>query len=241
MKPGGPRRSSVDQGQLTEFPYKDFHTDADAGNILALFVEAMAASGGEQYLSSVWQVYNVLARDVLADLARDWYWEKPNVELGGRAYQSFYRAVVGHVDGKVEVNFGRSFVAGHPKYPLAPDAPGLTEQQEASLCAFMEVARKHSFRLETRVGDLLYVNNLSILHARGAFRDSADSDTGRHLMRLWMRDDKTSWPFAASLKYQSQNHWGVRPEAQRLCTVSEWEAIPRPIRIKVTGTGTSHD
>ena len=50
-----------------------FHTDA--GDIIALFALGEAAEGGQSYLSSSWQVYNVLAEtrpDLIRTLAEPW-------------------------------------------------------------------------------------------------------------------------------------------------------------------------
>jgi len=210
----------------------DFHTDTDTGNILALFIERSAKSGGEQYLSSFWCAYNDLARDrpeVLTELAKDWYWETPTREQGGKV--TYRRAIVGQVEGKPEINFGKTFIAGHPKYPLSDEAPPLTSSQEVALRILMDTVRKHCFQLDTRRGDILFVNNLSVMHARNAFVDHAEPDNSRHVLRLWLRDSETSWPIADSLKYAGKHLWNVAPGFQKLFTMTEWDAIPWAMRV----------
>lgn len=212
----------------------DFHTDADAGNILALFTERRAKSGGEQYLSSFWRVYNDLARDrpdVLHELAKDWHWEKPRGQQAAGLIDILRRAIIGESEGRLEINFGRTFVAGHPNYPLSDAAPPLTGSQEEALFILRDVARKYGFQLDLQVGDILFVNNLSIMHARNAFMDDAEQDNSRHLLRLWLWDPKTSWPIAPSLKYMYDNMENVGPDLQKLRSVSEWDALPREIRV----------
>ncbi|KIM35425.1 hypothetical protein M413DRAFT_349953 [Hebeloma cylindrosporum] len=219
----------------TELPVAmDFHTDIDAGNIVALFIERSAKSGGEQCLSSFWCAYNDLARDrpeVLAELAKDWYWEKSIRGQKGKA--TYQRAIVGQVEGKPEINFGKSFVAGRPNQPLSAEAPPLTSSQEMALRILTDTVRKHSFQLETRRGDILFVNNLSVMHARNAFVDdvNAENDSCRHVLRLWLRDSKTGWPIADSLKYDGKELWNVAPGSQRLFTMTEWDAFPRAVRV----------
>jgi hypothetical protein len=57
---------------------RDFHTDVDAGDILSLFTMMLSKTGGQQYLTSFWSVYNDLAQhnpEVLQVLASDWRYE----------------------------------------------------------------------------------------------------------------------------------------------------------------------
>ena len=86
---------------------------------------------------------------------------------------------------------------------------------------------------------MVLINNLSIMHARNAFVD--DMEHIRHVMRLWLRDGETSWPIAPSLKYQDKDLWNVAPELQRLRTATEWNAMPRAIRIGETYVDAVHD
>ena len=223
---------------------QDFHTDADAGNILAFFNEQDGLSGGKQCLSSAWYTYNVLADvhpQALRDLAEDWHWEKPNRQDSAKTNVASRRAIIGQVDGKLELNFGRSFVASNPAYPMSDEAPSLSESQERSLNDFMETARAHGFQLDTRVGDIVYVNNLSIMHARSAFLDEPKDGRHRHILRQWLKDRKSSWSIAASLKYEDGRHWDVPPALQQLSTETEWASVPRPVRLQTVGTVSAHD
>ncbi|KAK1473559.1 TfdA family Taurine catabolism dioxygenase TauD [Colletotrichum abscissum] len=203
-----------------------------AGAIVALFTESNSQLGGEQYLSSFWRVYNALALEapqVIQALASNWHWEKPDRKdpnLGNLIYPQ--RAIIGHIDGRVQINYGRSFVAGHEKYPLSAQAPHLTDFQISALDLLSKMAEKHAFQLDTQPGDLLFVNNLSIMHARGAFRDGPECNP-RHVMRLWLQD-QGSWPVAPTLKYKEEvGKWNVAPEDQKLYDLGEWKQTARPL------------
>jgi hypothetical protein len=207
-----------------------------------LFLEGSGKSGGEQYLSSFWYAYNILARenpDVLTQLANDWYWEKPTRSLGVK--DIFCRPILGQVEGKPQINFGRTFVAGHPKYPMSDAAPPLTSSQKEALRILTDTVRKNCFQLDSQVGDMLLINNLSIMHARNAFMDDMEHNNVRHLLRLWLRDGETSWPIAPSLKYKDKGCWNVAPELQTLRTLTEWVTMPRAIRVVETTTTADHD
>lgn len=73
----------------------------------------------------------------------------------------------------------------------------MPEQREA-LAVLQDAARKHQVRLETQPGDILFLNNLALLHARESYRDSAYSS--RHLVRLWIRNTRLGWAIPPSMK-----------------------------------------
>jgi len=229
----------------TELPVAmDFHTDADAGNILSMFTLSMSQSGGNQHLSSFWRVYNTMMErnpEAIEILAQEWHWEKPNRADSARTNNIMHRPIVGHVEGKAQINFGSSFVAGHPKYPRSAAAPPLKEKQRSALDLLLAVAKEHSFQLSQQAGDILFVNNLSIMHARDSFIDDADSDTQRHVLRLWLRDSEVSWPIAESLNSKHEAIFNTDPESQQLLTLSEWTSVARVQRVTKVGTTCSHD
>jgi hypothetical protein len=78
--------------------------------------------------------------------------------------------------------------------------------------------------MKLKPGDLLFWNNLAILHARTGFTDSPDRR--RHLLRLWLRNDATErdWPIPEELRASwdnAFNHagrpqlWPIEPIRER--------------------------
>jgi hypothetical protein len=67
------------------------------------------------------------------------------------------------------------------------DAPLDAETQDA-LAAMRSIVEHPELSIEFRLeaGQIAYVNNHLVAHARTAFADAADG-AGRHLLRLWMR------------------------------------------------------
>jgi hypothetical protein len=68
--------------------------------------------------------------------------------------------------------------------------------------------------MKLKQGELLFWNNLALLHSRNGFTDSPDRR--RHLLRLWLRNDATekSWPIPEELQSSWKdafNHAG-RPQ-----------------------------
>ena len=71
-------------------------------------------------------------------------------------------------------------------------APPLTGEQEAALIILQTVARKHQVKLDHRPGDLVFLNNYTVLHAREAYEDG--DSTSRHLVRLWLHNPTLGLP-----------------------------------------------
>lgn len=56
-----------------------FHTDIDVYDMLTMFTQSVPLEGGDQYLSSMTSIYNILAAEdpeVIKTLSEDWYWER---------------------------------------------------------------------------------------------------------------------------------------------------------------------
>lgn len=72
--------------------------------------------------------------------------------------------------------------------------PPLTLEQADALDAIHFAALKHCIKVAPQKGDIYFLNNLSVLHSRTAFRDDDCGDEfhlpkwRRHLLRLWLRD-----------------------------------------------------
>ena len=70
--------------------------------------------------------------------------------------------------------------------------------QVEALKAVQMLAERHALRLDLEPGDLLFLNNLGLLHARNGFTDS--SEQKRHLIRLWLHNDEQAWPIPLAIR-----------------------------------------
>lgn len=75
--------------------------------------------------------------------------------------------------------------------------PELTEAQKYALQAVSKSAYRTEAQLKLQVGDLLFFNNLALLHRRDAYKD--DENSSRHMVRLWLRNQKLGWSIPKSL------------------------------------------
>ncbi|KAL3421230.1 hypothetical protein PVAG01_07675 [Phlyctema vagabunda] len=171
-----------------------FHTDA--GDIVSLFSLNTAASGGESKLSSSWRVYNELARtrpDLIKTLSDDWVFdgygnpEKPYTVKP----LLFHTPAQGATPERVVIQYARRGFTGFLALPRSTDIPPITEAQAEALDALHFLADRFNLTLDFQKGDVQYVNNLSIFHARDGFVDAPGRE--RHLLRLWLRDPELAW------------------------------------------------
>ncbi|TAQ88462.1 hypothetical protein B7494_g3245 [Chlorociboria aeruginascens] len=193
-----------------------FHTDA--GDIVSLFALSTAAVGGQSKLASSWRVYNELAAtrpDLIRTLAEPWvadnfgnketpYSLKPLLHLQPATATSPERVLL---------QYARRTFTGFQALPRSTTIPPITEAQAEALDALHFLGERFHVALDFRQGDVQYVNNLSVFHARDAFQDTPEKQ--RHLIRLWLRDPEYAWPTPDSLADRwAQLYDGVSPEAQ---------------------------
>ncbi|PVI06769.1 Clavaminate synthase-like protein [Periconia macrospinosa] len=181
----------------------DFHSDRFSGDILALHVrdDGGVDCGGEQYFTSFWRIYNeLLERDpqVLETMAEpSWPFElkqkdrDPYLELGPTLF--FAKG------SKPICQLVKAPLLGSPRIQRDPSMPNLTAQQLHALAAVEALAKRFATKLHRRKGDVQFVNNLSILHARSAYGTTGERSS-RHLLRMFLRDPTMAWDKPASFK-----------------------------------------
>ncbi|KAH7152810.1 hypothetical protein EDB81DRAFT_648748 [Dactylonectria macrodidyma] len=166
-----------------------FHTDMGC-DILSLQVRDCAVTGGYTYLSSTWSVFNdLLNREpevVKTLLTPNW-----PVQIPGRRNLTYYLAPVFLFhDGKLLASLDPHRLGPHPAVTNAK-IPTLNSDQLHALQAVSESAARAELQLTLNKGDILFFNNLALLHRRDRYQD--DENTSRHLVRLWLRSQKLGW------------------------------------------------
>lgn len=111
--------------------------------------------------------------------------------------------VVFHADGRVIVQLiYRPFL----------DAGFSSAAEASALDAVQAAAEQLCIKLSRQPGDLQFVNNFCILHARDKYVDS--SAKGRHMMRLGLRDPANAWTLPAKHKELFDELFQTPPEEQ---------------------------
>lgn len=82
---------------------------------------------------------------------------------------------------------------GTPLIQRDPSMPKVTAKQMHALSAVEELAKRFCIKLDRQAGDIQLFNNLSIMHARGAYQGTGGEASKRHLLRMFLRDSANAW------------------------------------------------
>lgn len=89
---------------------------------------------------------------------------------------------------RILIQYARRYFTGFLAQPRSKDIPPITEAQAEALDALHFLAEEHSASLGFQKGDIQYVNNLSIFHARNGFKDGPGQECvyQPYIERWWL-------------------------------------------------------
>lgn len=163
-----------------------FHTDR--ADILSLCCLQTAKSGGEHRIASSVTVYNEMLRrrpDLAKELTWRFYRERKGEIPPDQPQRAWVREPIFSVQDGYLTTRGPS--APVFKAQKLPDVPKLTDAQKEAIDMFMQVAQEVSIGIDFEPGDISFVVNHVVLHARTDYEDWEEDDRKRHLLRLWLR------------------------------------------------------
>jgi Taurine catabolism dioxygenase TauD, TfdA family len=99
----------------------------------------------------------------------------------------------------------------------------MTEEQAEALDVVHYTAEKHGITMTLKQGDMIFYNNLAVLHGRNAFKDAEARGRQRHILRLWVRNEELAWqtPEALATEWhvlygdserRAKAHWKMTPD-----------------------------
>jgi hypothetical protein len=164
----------------------DFHTDYS--DVVGLLCLKTSRTGGQSTLVSSTTLYNEMVRqrpDLVMELLKPLcYTRWGEIPEGKQRY--------GEVPVFMPVN-GRMVAFLNVRTTLMkaqrfPEVPRLTARQVEALDFLDALARDPStyLSMEFRPGDMQFVCNHSVLHARTGYEDWPQPERRRHLLRLWL-------------------------------------------------------
>ncbi|KAL7624809.1 hypothetical protein AAE478_004023 [Parahypoxylon ruwenzoriense] len=183
-----------------------FHNDMGC-EILSIQVRDRANTGGHTCVASAAAIYNELmqsnpqALHVLAQ--RNW----PIQASSKKEAPFLFCPLLEFHAGKLLISMDPARIGPHPSARNS-SIPRLTTEQQDALAALQNAARKHQVRLDTQPGDIVFLNNLSLIHARESYRDGPSSS--RHLVRLWLRNTRLGWAIPPSMRMPWDAAFGDR-------------------------------
>jgi hypothetical protein len=165
-----------------------FHSDGS--DLVGLFCLDAGAGGGDSLVANAVTIHNDLVRDD-PDLAAELYEPYPYDLRGEHApgSRSWYTMPVFTRRGdRLFVRYIRPYIESSRRHP---DAPRPSERARAALDRVDALCADPQYRVAMgmRAGDMQFVNNYHVLHARDGYRDDRAAGRVRHLKRLWLETD----------------------------------------------------
>ena len=180
-----------------------FHTDD--GDMVGLLCVARALEGGESDMVSSHNVWNTLQQehpDVAELLTKPvWYFDRKGEKSVGQ--DDWIRAAVFYLEprpnGRVYSKFDPYFLRSLARYSDKGLVPALSAEQDRAIRILEETCQRLALHMILEVGDIQFLSNTHIFHARTAYRDHPPPHPRRHLMRLWLAtpDTEGGWELAS--------------------------------------------
>ncbi|KAF2084587.1 Clavaminate synthase-like protein [Saccharata proteae CBS 121410] len=168
-----------------------FH--ADDSDIVGLLCIARALEGGESDIVSSHNVWNTLQQE-RPDVARTltepiWYFDrKGEVSEGQDEYikTSVFYLETGTDSPRVYSKWDPYYVRSLTRFSDKGIIPPLSPAQEEAARVLEETCLRLSLHMILEVGDIQFLSNEHVLHARTEYKDYPPPAPRRHLMRLWL-------------------------------------------------------
>ncbi|BBK38748.1 hypothetical protein STAQ_38260 [Allostella sp. ATCC 35155] len=173
-----------------------FHIDTSACDIVSLMCLRRARSGGASRIVSLSAVHDRLL-ETRPDLARVLYrgYYNRHHEMDAKyavtpPLSAERIPVFTQADGRLMGVLD----SGNLRYAVQESGVTLSDVEIEAYDELQRVARSDEFFLDMNFeqGDIQFLNNRNIMHARTDYEDDPDVGRRRHLLRLWLRVD--SWP-----------------------------------------------
>lgn len=165
-----------------------FHSDGS--DLVGLFCLDAGASGGASLVANVVAIHNELVRTE-PELAAELYKELPYDLRGEQAPGSrawYLMPVFTRRGERLFARYIRPYVESSRRHA---DAPPVTSEARAAMDRLDAMCADPTFHVSMQLepGDMQFVNNHHVLHAREGYEDDRPNGKVRHLKRLWLETD----------------------------------------------------
>ena len=162
-----------------------FHTDG--ADLIGLLCLRPAKSGGTSRIASSAAIYNEILRrrpELLPALYEPFPFDRNGEERPGDP-PFFLLPVCRHADGWLRTFYIGWYIRDSQRHA---SAPRLSAAQREVIDLIDEIAAEPEIHLdmEFRAGDIQWLKNSVILHARTEYEDFEEPERKRHLLRLWL-------------------------------------------------------
>ncbi|KAF2799491.1 Clavaminate synthase-like protein [Melanomma pulvis-pyrius CBS 109.77] len=176
-----------------------FH--ADDGDLVGLLCIARALEGGESDIVSSHNVWNVLQKehpDVAKTLTEPiWYFDRKGETSKGE--EGWIRTSVFYLETgdnpRVYSKWDPYYIRSLTRFSDAGLIPPLSPAQLHATEVLEQTCLRLALHMILEIGDIQFLSNEHVLHARTAYKDYPAPAPRRHLMRLWLStpEDEGGW------------------------------------------------
>ena len=189
-----------------------FHTDG--ADIIGLLCLRPAKSGGTSRIASSAAIYNEILRrrpDLVPVLYEPFPFDRNGEERPGEP-PFFTLPLCRHADGWLRTFYIGWYIRDSQRHA---SAPRLSTAQREVIDLIDEIASDPAIYLdmEFRAGDIQWLKNSVVLHARTEYEDYAEPERKRHLLRLWLTSRRACADSDALLNAGIERKTGVRSDA----------------------------
>jgi hypothetical protein len=187
---GHVRDTGADPNDTSVRLYKtrvDLGFHSDGSDLVALLCIRQGQSGGENRLVSTTALYNEILRrrpGLIPLLYEPFYWDRNDEQALGED-PFFQLPICRYHEGKLTFFYIPWYIRKAQRHP---QVPRLTPEQTDLLDLIDEIAEDPAFHVEMRLepGEINYLKNNAVLHARTEYKDFDEPARKRHLVRLWL-------------------------------------------------------
>jgi hypothetical protein len=162
-----------------------FHTDSC--DIVGLLCLQPAKLGGQSAIASSTSLHNEMARTRpdLADILAQPFCVDRKGEIPPGKEPTYELAIFHRQAEQLTTVYARDFINAAQRFD---HVPRLTELQIEAMDMLDALAASDAFRLDMDFlpGDIQFLHNHQILHARTSYEDYPEPERKRHLLRLWL-------------------------------------------------------
>ena len=192
------------------------HTDlADCVSFMCI---RKARAGGVSWFSSALTVHNEILEtrpDLLNYLYKGYYWYRSGEHAENSSPVTPWRVpLFSEVDGWVSCRYVREYIL---EAGLREGGQVLSEKELEAINFFDAISHRDGIPIKFLLepGEAVFINNLTVLHARTRFENFTDPACKRLLLRLWMTS-ASARPTKPELQiFDGDNEQGIPPQPGR--------------------------
>jgi hypothetical protein len=165
-----------------------FHSDGS--DLVGLFCLDAGASGGASLVANAVSIHNELVRDapdLVAELYEPFAYDMRGEERPG-SKPWYLMPVFTQKANRLFTRYIRPYILSARRHADAP-APSAAASEAMDRVDAMCADPTFHLSMTMRPGDLQFVNNYHVLHARQPYEDDRPAGVVRHLKRLWLETD----------------------------------------------------